>query len=526
VLGVLCLSLTLVMVSNGSLNVALPSIARELDATSSDLQWIVDAYALVFAGMLFAAATLGDRFGRKGALQVGLLLFVLAAIGGMLSDSSSQVIAARAVMGLGAAFVMPSTLSILTNVFPERERGKAISLWAGVAAGGAALGPPTSGLLLEHFWWGSVFLITVPIAVVALAVGHFLVPKTRDPAGTRVDVAGVAMSIVGIGALVYAIIEAPHRGWLSAATIGWFALAALSIVAFVWWERRCSHPMLDLKLFLDRRFSIASIGIAMAFFAMFGTFFLSTQLFQLVHGLSPLEAGLLILPMSFTLMLVSPRAAGLAERYGVATLAPIGLTIMAVGLLALAWFARLDSFWWAVLALVPMATGMALTMTPLTTLIMSTVPASRAGMGSAMNDATRELGGALGVAVLGSVTTTVYVGQLPALGAFSPGARHETEAGLAGALSRASELGGGAADAFVDAARAAFVDGLSVSIIVAAALAATAAVVARRFLPRPALPPGSEYEVATTPGTAAAASVNPRSAGGAGQATPAGTPAG
>jgi hypothetical protein len=230
--------------------------------------------------------------------------------------------------------------------------------------------------------------------------------------------------------------------------------------------------------------------------------------------------------MSFTLMLVSPRAAGLAERYGVATLAPIGLTIMAVGLLALAWFARLDSFWWVIVALVPMATGMALTMTPLTTLIMSTVPASRAGMGSAMNDATRELGGALGVAVLGSVTTTVYVGQLPALGAFSPGARHETEAGLAGALSRASELGGGAADSFVDAARAAFVDGLSVSIIVAAALAATAAVVARRFLPRPALPTGSGYEVATTPAAAAAAGVNPRSAGGAGPATPAGTPAG
>jgi hypothetical protein len=234
----------------------------------------------------------------------------------------------------------------------------------------------------------------------------------------------------------------------------------------------------------------------------------------------------LILPMSFTLMLVSPRAAGLAERYGVATLAPIGLTIMAVGLLALACFARLDSFWWVIVALVPMATGMALTMTPLTTLIMSTVPASWAGMGSALNDATRELGGALGVAVLGSVTTTVYVGQLPALGAFSPGARHETEAGLAGALSRASELGGGAADAFVDAARAAFVDGLSVSISVAAALAATAAVVARRFLPRPALPTGSGYEVATTPGAAAAAGVNPRSAGGAGPATPAGTPAG
>jgi hypothetical protein len=245
---------------------------------------------------------------------------------------------------------------------------------------------------------------------------------------------------------------------------------------------------------------------------MFGTFFLSTQLFQLVHGLSPLEAGLLILPMSFTLMLVSPRAAGLAERYGVATMAPLGLSIVAGGLLILAWFARFDSFWWVVLAMVPMATGMALTMTPLTTLIMSSVPPSRAGMGSATNDATRELGGALGVAVLGSVTTTVYVGQLPALGALSPAARHDSEAGLAGALDAASALGGSAASSFADAARSAFVDGLSVSVVVAAALAAIAAVVARRFLPRPSLRADGEYEVAATPGTAAAAGVSPRTA--------------
>lgn len=513
ILGVLCLSLMLVMVSNGSLNVALPSIARELDASSSDLQWIVDSYALVFAGMLFAAATLGDRFGRKGALQAGLLLFLVAAFGGMLSDSSGQVIAARAVMGLGAAFVMPSTLSILTNVFPGRERAKAISLWAGVAAGGAALGPPTSGLLLQHFWWGSVFLVTVPIALAALAVGHVLVPKNRDPDGTRLDIAGVVLSIVAVGALIYAIIEAPHLGWLSTETFAWFVGAALALGAFVWWERRSSHPMLDLQLFRDRRFSVASVGIAMVFFAMFGTFFLSTQLFQLVHGLSPLEAGLMLLPMSLTLMLVSPQAAGLVERFGVSTLAPVGMTIVTVGLVIMAGLAQLDTYWWLIGGMMMMATGMALTMTPLTTLIMSAVPPSRAGMGSAMNDATRELGGALGVAVLGSLTTTVYVNQLPSLAGLGTAARGESESGLAGALESAGGLGADAAGAFADGARSAFVDGMSVATLVAAGLAATAAVIARRFLPRHAVAAEhspAEYDVATTPPSAAAAAINPR----------------
>ncbi len=483
ILAVLCSSLTLVMVSNMSLNVALPSIADDLDASSSQLQWIVDAYALVFAGLLFAAATLGDRFGRKGALQFGLLLFVAAAVVGAFVDSAAALIGIRAVMGLGAAFVMPSTLSILIDVFPGHERPKAIAMWAGISAGGAALGPPISGFLLEHFWWGSVLLITLPISVFALVAGHLLVPTSRDPAGTRLDPAGVALSIVAISTLVYTIIEAPHQGWASARTLGGFALAIVAVVVFVVVERRQRTPMLDMSLFANPRFSVASIGIGMAFFAMFGTFFLLTQVFQFVHGQSPLEAGLMVLPVSLTMMFVAPRAAQLSARYGTRTMVPLGLTVVATALAVFGVMAQLGSPFYMWIAAVPMSVGMSLTMAPLTSLIMSAVPPSRAGMGSAMNDATRELGGALGVAVLGSAAATVYTRGLDD----TPGLPAELEAmahsGLAGALRAAAQLGGPDAAALAHDATEAFRNGVLVAALVAAGIAAIAAVVARVWLP-------------------------------------------
>ncbi|MEP4652202.1 MAG: MFS transporter, partial [Ilumatobacter sp.] len=401
-----------------------------------------------------------------------------------------------ATMGLGAAFVMPSTLSILTNVFPAHERARAISMWAGIAAGGAALGPPTSGFLLEHFWWGSVFLLTVPITAVALIAGHRLVPTSRDPDETRLDVPGALLSVVGIGALVYAIIEGPEAGWASAATLGTLAFAVVAIAAFFTWESHSSHPMLDLTLFRDRRFSVASAGIGLAFFTMFGIFFLITQLFQLVHGLSPLAAGLMILPMSFTLMLVSPRAASLVDRFGVDRVVPTGLATIGGALALLAGLSQLDSVWWVELALVPLATGMAITMSPLTTLIMSAVPRSRAGMGSAMNDATRELGGALGVAILGSLASTVYVSRLPTLDGFAPDAASEVRDGLAGAIANAPELSNGRPTVFLDSARDAFLGGMFVALVAAAALAFAAALAARRWLPRSAATDTTEQPTA------------------------------
>jgi EmrB/QacA subfamily drug resistance transporter len=483
ILAVLCSSLTLVMVSNMSLNVALPSIADDLDADAADLQWIVDSYALVFAGLLFAAATVGDRFGRKGALQAGLLLFVVAAVGGAFADSSAQLIAVRAVMGLGAAFVMPSTLSILTDVFPPDERPKAIAMWAGIAAGGAALGPPIAGLLLENFWWGSVFLITLPISAGALLFGHFLVPKSRDPHETRIDLPGVGLSVVAIVALVYTIIEAPHHGWGSTWTIGGFAVAVAMTIVFVAVERRRAHPMLEIGLFRDARFSVASIGIGLAFFAMFGTFFLLTQVFQLVHGMDPLPAGLMVLPISMTMMVVAPRAPRLVGRYGVHVTVPVGLLIVTCGLVLFGLMAQLESPFWMWASGIPLAIGMSITMAPLTTLIMSAVPVARAGMGSAMNDATRELGGALGVAVLGSAAATMYTNRLGSTAGLAPDDAAAARSGLAGALRVAGRLGPDGA-VLADRATEAFRDGVLVAAMVAAGIALAASLIARRWLPR------------------------------------------
>ena len=484
ILGVLCLSLSIVMVANASLNVALPAMARDLDASSGALQWIVDSYALVFAGMLFTAGTLGDRFGRKGALQGGLGLFMVAAVFGLLADSAAEVIAARAVMGLAAAFVMPSTLSILTNVFSPSERPRAIALWAGIAAGGAALGPPTTGLLLEHFWWGTVFLVNVPLVLVALVAGRRLVPRSKDPDEHQLDVPGAALSILGVGALVYAIIEAPHWGWLSAQTVIAFAFAALALALFAVRERTATVPMLDLRLFRDRRFSVASAGIALAFFTMFGMFFLLTQYLQLVLGYSPLRAGLMFIPVSLTMMVASPQAPKLVARFGLGRVVSAGFSLILLGLLAIATLNDGSPLWRIYFAWIPMVLGLASTMSPLTSLIMSSVPTGRAGIGSAMNDTTRELGGALGVAVLGSLVTTMFTSSLdPQLEALPAAAREDAHSGLTGALQVARNLGD-TGPALADAARDAFVDGLTVAALTAAVVIAVTALCARRLLPR------------------------------------------
>jgi DHA2 family multidrug resistance protein-like MFS transporter len=482
-LGVLCLSLTIVMVANMSLNLALPAIARDLDASNTALQWMVDAYALVFAGLLFTTGTLGDRFGRKGALQAGLVLFLVGSAIAATAGSSGMVIAGRGVMGVAAAFVMPSTLSIITSVFPPDERGRAIATWAGVAAGTAALGPTGSGLLLEHFWWGSVFLVNVPLVLAALIAGVRWVPTSRDPDGHPLDVPGALLSMVGVGALVYAIIEAPVHGWAAPVTLAAFAGAAVVLGVFAWRETTARDPMLDLRLFRDRRFSVASAGIALTFFAMFGTFFLSSQFLQLVLGLSALEAGLLLLPFSAVMLLVAPRVPHLSARYGVARVVPVGLAFVAVGLVSLSQLGASSHPLTVWTAFIPMAIGVAATSAPLTTVLMSAVPTARAGIGSAMNDTSRELGGALGVAVLGSVLTTRYGSALgPAVSDLPEQARTAATSGLAGALRVAGSMGGG--DGLAAAAREAFLDGFGLAALVAAGLALLTGLAALRLLPR------------------------------------------
>ena len=310
ILGVLCLSLLIVIIGNTTLNVALPTLARELDASTTSLQWMVDAYSLIFAGMLFTAGTIGDRFGRKGALQFGLVLFMAGARLRRVRRHVGQVIGGRAIMGLAAAFVMPSTLSILTNVFPAHERTQAIAIWAGVSGGGAAIGPIASGLLLEHFWWGSVFLVNVPVIMHRRwSPARSCSPRSKDPGEHPIDVPGAALSIVALSSLVYGIIEGPHNGWTSPTTLGAFAVSAVAIAGSSGGSRPPRNPMLDLKLFRDRRFSVASGGMTLTFFAMFGTFFLLAQYLQLVLGYSPLESGLLQLPFAFIIMFVAPAGA-------------------------------------------------------------------------------------------------------------------------------------------------------------------------------------------------------------------------
>ncbi len=484
ILAVLCTSLMIVIIGNTSLNVALPTLSRDLGASTSQLAWMVDAYSLVFAGLLFTAGTLGDRYGRKGALLAGLAVFLVGAGVATTADSAGQVIAARAVMGVAAAFVMPSTLSILTNVFPAQERPKAIAIWAGISGGGAALGPIASGYLLEHFWWGSVFLVNLPIILVALVAVALLVPSSRDAEEQPLDVPGAALSIVALGSLVYGIIEGPHHGWLTSKSFLVFAVAAASMAAFIVVESRVTHPMLDLKLFRDRRFSVASGGMTLTFFAMFGTFFLVAQYFQQVLGYTPLKSGMLQLPMAFVMMLMAPQVPRLVARFGSHQVVPVGLGFTALGLFIFSRMSVSSTLPEIYTSVIPLAMGMALTMTPLTTLIMASVPLNRAGVGSAMNDTTRELGGALGVAVLGSVVSSVYVDRLSVVSAGLPEPLREVaESGLGGALAAAERLGPAGAQ-LADTARLAFVDGMSTAAVAGGVAVVVAALAAAWLLPR------------------------------------------
>jgi MFS transporter, DHA2 family, integral membrane protein len=488
-LAVLCTSLLIVIVGNTVLNVALPTLQKPtaeggLGATNTQVQWIVDAYGLIFAGLLFTAAALGDRFGRKGALQAGLLVFAAGSMLGALGQSPGVLIVARAIMGIGAAFVMPSTLSILTNVFPSRERARAIALWAGISGAGAAIGPLASGLLLEHFWWGSVFLVNLPIIAVALGAGWVLVPRSKDPTGSPLDPVGAVMSIVGLCALVYAIIEGPRHGWLSAESFLWFGFASVVLVAFVFWELRNRHPMLDMHLFQNPRFAVSSAGITLVFFAMFGIFFMISQYLQGVLGYSPLGAAVRLLPISAVMMLVAPQTPKLVARFGADNIGAAGLSCVAVGLVGIALFGTDTAYPQLVITICVLAAGMALTMTPMTTQLMAAVPRNRAGMGSATNDTTRELGGALGVAVLGSVLASQFTSGVSDMVAGLPApAREAAEGSIGGALGVAADLPKALGDQLVAVARQAFVDGQTIAAIVGAVIVAIAAVAVKRYLP-------------------------------------------
>jgi EmrB/QacA subfamily drug resistance transporter len=483
-LGVLCLSLVIVVVGNTVLNVALPTLVRELQASNSALQWVVDAYGLVFAGLLLTAGALGDRFGRTGALTAGLLIFGGGSATAAFAPSTGQLIALRAFMGIGAALIMPATLSILTNVFPPHERAKAIAIWAGLAGAGAAIGPVTSGFLLEHFWWGSVFLVNVPLVVAALVGGRLLVPTSKSHNPEPLDPVGAGLSMVGLSAVLYGTIEGPTHGWAAAATVGSILSGLAVLVVFAFWELRAEHPMLDLRFFRNPTFASATAAINLVFFAMFGTFFLLTQYLQMVLGYGTLEAGVRMLPMPFTMMIAAPSSAKFVEKFGNRKVVSTGLLILGLGLLLLAQSSVDTPYWHLVVAIVTMAAGMGLTMAPSTTGIMASLPQHKAGVGSAVNDTTRELGGALGVAVLGSLLASKFTAALPAsVDQLPAAAQTAARASLGGALAVAHSLPPAVGDPLAAAAKAAYVNGMNISLVVAAVVVAATAVMVRRFYP-------------------------------------------
>jgi EmrB/QacA subfamily drug resistance transporter len=485
-LAVLCLSLFVIVVDNTIVNVALPTLVRDLGTTTSELQWVVDSYTLVFAGLLLVAGSMGDRFGRKGALTLGLVIFGVASGAAAFADGVGALIAARAVMGVGAALIMPATLSILTNVFTDvRERAIAIALWSAVAGVAVALGPVTGGFLLEHFWWGSVFIVNVPIVIVAIAAGRALVPTSKDPEVPRIDYPGAVLSVVGLTALVWSIIEAPEQGWTSTPVVTGFATAAIVLAAFVWWELRTRQPMLDLRLFTNPRFSAASAAITLISFALFGFIFMATQYLQFILGYSALSAGVHTLPFAAAVMVTAPMSSKLVDRFGTKRVVAFGLAAFSAGMVVAAGTTMSSGYSRVALSMVLLGGGMGLAQAPATESIMGALPRAKAGVGSAVNDTTRELGGALGVAIIGSILSSLYDGRLvDRVGEQVPEpALHSAKDSVGSALAVADQIGGEPGNALATAAREAFVHGLTRASIVTAAFAAIGALVALRWLP-------------------------------------------
>lgn len=497
-LAVLCLGLLVVGIDGTIVNVALPTLVRELDASNSQLQWIVDAYTIVFASFLLIAGNTGDRLSRKWCFVVGLVVFGVGSFLCSTAGSANELIVLRGIQGFGAAFIMPATLSILTNVFPDAgERARAIAIWAGVSGLGVAIGPLTGGFLLEHFHWGAIFLVNVPVILLTIVGVIVLVPDSKDEHAPRLDVVGTVLFTVGLISLLYGIIEGPGHGWTSPTILAAFGVGIVLLAAFVGWELHTDHPILDVTFFANPRFTAASLAVTFVFFAMFGSLFFVSQYLQFVLGYSALRSGAALLPVAAVLMVAAPTSAKLVARFGTKLVVSGGLFTVAAALLL---FSRVtvDSGYPLVAAtLVVIGLGMGLAMAPATDSIMGSLPPEKAGVGSAMNDTTREIGGALGVAIMGSITSAVYGSQIAGQ-AFYQQLRDSGN----GQLEKAAEVIhgsiGGAnllveqlpanlraqyAPVVTKAANEAFVHALDRTVVVGAAVAILGALVALIWLP-------------------------------------------
>jgi EmrB/QacA subfamily drug resistance transporter len=491
ILLVLAAALALISLDNTIVNVALPTLQEDLGATTAELQWVVDAYSVLFAGTLLLAGSLGDRFGRRRALVMGLAIFGAGSLAAGFATTPDLLIACRAVMGIGGAFIMPSTLSILVQVFTEpRERAQAIGIWAAVAGAAVAIGPILGGLLLEVTTWHAIFWVNPPLVVIALIATLRLVPESKDPSRPRLDPVGAALSTVGIIAFVITVIEVPDQG-ISTVTVGAAIAAIVFITAFVWWERRAPRPLLPMELFANRTFTVAIITVALVYGALMGVMFFLPQFLQLVQGDSPLQSGLAMLPAAGGLFLASLFSPRWAERFGTRRIVVSGLLLVVAGL-ALAAYLTADSAYVHVgTSLGLMGLGLGMVLPQATNAVLASVPRERAGMGSAVNDGVGELGGSLGVAILGSLLSLGYRNQIEAQISAAGDAIASIPASVVGAV-RESLAAGSLAVAQLSAdiatpirqvAGNAFVSGMSTALMVAAAIVAAGALLAWRMFP-------------------------------------------
>jgi EmrB/QacA subfamily drug resistance transporter len=465
----MCLALVMVISGVSMLNNALPLMAESLGLSQSRQQWVIDGYTVALAALLLPAGAIGDRFGRRGAMLGGIVVFGAGALMAATTDTAQLLIASRVVMGLGAAFIMPGTLSTITSVFPPEGRAKAVGIWAGFAGAGGTLGMFMSGALVDRFYWGSVFLVSAALAVVALLAVIAVVPNTKASEAVPLDPVGAILSMVGIAALVIGIIEGPDRGWTSAVTVGTLLAGALFLAAFVRWERRNPEPMLDPDLFTHRGLATGSATMFFMFLAMFGFFFLSVQYLQLVHGYGALTAAAALFPMSMVFLVISPFAATLSERYGQRAVSGTGLSIAAVGF-ALFLSLQAGSGFALFLAIsLVVGLGMALSMTPATNAIVSSLPRDKQGVASAINDVTRELGAAFGIAIVGSAFNMGYRGSIDThLDGLPAEAAQRAHEAPATAYDVASRLGEGGSS-LIGHTNEAFISGLHNAVLVSAA---------------------------------------------------------
>lgn len=484
----MCVNLFIISIDNTVLNLALPSIAAAFHATASQLQWIVDAYTLIFASLLITTGTLGDRFGRKRILTVGLGLFWVGSLGAALSTSAGMLIAFRALLGLAGAMIMPSTLSILIHVFRERaERAKAIAIWSSIFSIGAGIGPLIGGLLIHAFNWSAVFFLNLPVVVVGILGVTLITPESFDPEAPRPDLAGVLLSVTGLSALVFGMIRVGEAGWANLFVWVAFAVAAIFLVAFFWWEKHSVNPMLPLEFFKNRAFTGANAALTLSAFAMMGGMYFFSQYFQSVEGYSPVTAALCMLPMTpfvFTSTLISVRV---NRMLGTRLTMCLGLVFSGMGLMLFSLIASLHTpYGWVLLVLFLLGSGIGFTMSPATASIMNSLPPNRAGIGSAMNDTTRQLGGALGVAVLGSLMNAIYRSQVEPvtrLAEVSPKLMEGIRGSVQSALLIAERLPETTAAVVMQTSRFAFVAGMREALLGAALAMLLGAVLGWMILP-------------------------------------------